>query len=598
MTRLLLAALVAPGLAVDMDTLPEPYAVRVAETPLTSQYGLHPVPGMTLPVLELEPAVRRDLSSKCARSSPRAVLTVLPGAGRVLVQERRGHDRSVVFADGGESLARLFAQLPKGESLRAGAIVGTRQPPEKVWCGPKFVVASRRSAGARFDAVSLLDRSALDDALRANHFDGLIIVEVHPDTSWQTLVSFLVTFDDHLLPDSKFPRVHVALSRSAPPLEPVVPVLGPRAEPTSLDVRVELEGRLVAHFETPTRLVHATGQVLATYEGGVISTGIPCAPNTCRARRDEVELVNRAGWRPRGASGGTMELSDGTLTMGSGEHSVPVGQIVGTPNATGEAMIRLGLLHADIPEVTIGQLARATWDGRVVRGGEDTGRWSAEGIQFGTDIFGLTELSTLSGEGELEELQCRPAPGAEVAFRLTRTSSTDASGEWRGPRGWAYPLPLHTLDHPEVRAACIASAMHLAELDALPPGEPEVEVEDGVLGGVMVNGQRGVIDGSFLDDWMRGYAPVHHSALELKRQSRAVLPAGAAPLAEGAPRCRVRVFIDERGIPERARAEACPEPLRAAAIEAVLDWRWKRPEFDGQNRHVQTVVGVEFETPE
>lgn len=87
-----------------------------------------------------------------------------------------------------------------------------------------------------------------------------------------------------------------------------------------------------------------------------------------------------------------------------------------------------------------------------------------------------------------------------------------------------------------------------------------------------------------------------HADLPLTSSTPPAYPEGAASL--GVVECPAEVLVDKRGRPTVVRIDdACPEPLREAAREAVMSWRWqpaRRRGDRGPRVHARTLVTVRF----
>jgi TonB family protein len=59
--------------------------------------------------------------------------------------------------------------------------------------------------------------------------------------------------------------------------------------------------------------------------------------------------------------------------------------------------------------------------------------------------------------------------------------------------------------------------------------------------------------------------------------------------------CKVRIFIDEKGVPTEARPEACPKVFRDAATTAALKWRFEPHKVDGQASKAQFILSLRFQ---
>ncbi len=58
--------------------------------------------------------------------------------------------------------------------------------------------------------------------------------------------------------------------------------------------------------------------------------------------------------------------------------------------------------------------------------------------------------------------------------------------------------------------------------------------------------------------------------------------------------CKVRMFIDETGVPTEALAEDCPVDFRKAATTAAMKWRFEPYKFNGQASKAQFTLTLRF----
>ena len=121
------------------------------------------------------------------------------------------------------------------------------------------------------------------------------------------------------------------------------------------------------------------------------------------------------------------------------------------------------------------------------------------------------------------------------------------------------------------------------------PGGVEGGVEGGVVGGVIGGVEGGVIGGQ-----LGGVRVFHHRELEVKKRILPGYPEAAKPLNLGDQRCKVQVFIDEKGIPYDAKVEDCPKVFHQATREGILKWRWYPPKADRQKVKARTTIVVNF----
>jgi hypothetical protein len=113
--------------------------------------------------------------------------------------------------------------------------------------------------------------------------------------------------------------------------------------------------------------------------------------------------------------------------------------------------------------------------------------------------------------------------------------------------------------------------------------------EGGVVGGVIGGVEGGVIGGQ-----LGGVRAFHHSELEVKRRRTPDYPEAARSLNLGKQRCKVRVLIDEKGIPYQATVEDCPKVFHESARQAIMQWRWYPPRAGRDKVKAQTVIVINY----
>lgn len=160
--------------------------------------------------------------------------------------------------------------------------------------------------------------------------------------------------------------------------------------------------------------------------------------------------------------------------------------------------------------------------------------------------------------------------------------------------GPAEPSPTEAPIPDELRDA-------VAELDDAVPdevtseagGDPEAGVTGiphGVLGGVL----GGVIGSTGDGPPLGGPTTVHHSEVRVKRRTALGYPEAAYDLGLGRVTCRVRVFIDESGVPRDVRSAVCPPVFRDALERGLSRWRWYPARVEGTPVEAQFLLSVQF----
>ncbi len=532
-------SLAATAAAVDMDTLPEPYRLVDIETGSGFQYGVHPVPGMTLPILLRH---TRDCTQ-----TPTALISVPPDGSSAVVEQLGGDGGAVVFADASLALSEVLAAVPEGMPIRAAALYSAERPQSGTWCGPLLPIADARARGPKFQAGDLAETSSLYDAIRKSGNKGHVVMTIPPTAPWADVA--LWTSRMHF----ELTGLQVLLDAEASPppsFQPALPALDP---PDGTYATATQDGVTIARFETPTRLAHASGQVLATYDNGGISVLFTPQAGPPQTRVFEVEMMGLDHWKPERPSIPYLEVDGSRLMRGRDE----VGAIQGEPYAVQTAMIQLGLASKELSSVTIAGLAEAHWDGRLTLAYDEAARWSAQGIRVAETEHTLAELSAVEQTDDGPRLACKASPDVPATVFMTADTATftgvdDTSAVRAGT------LPLGELDHAQVRAACVGAAITFQTQQQRAADQPNVAVTGGVIGG-----QLGL-----------GVTRVHQNEVERKRLRTPSYPEGDVGEFTGRQDCVVEISIDAEGVPSSVKIVRCPVPFQAVTEDAVMRSRW------------------------
>jgi outer membrane biosynthesis protein TonB len=114
--------------------------------------------------------------------------------------------------------------------------------------------------------------------------------------------------------------------------------------------------------------------------------------------------------------------------------------------------------------------------------------------------------------------------------------------------------------------------------------------EGGVVGGVV-----GGVEGGVLGGVLGGGPKVfHHSELEVKKRVQPGYPSAAKPLNLGTQRCKVKVMIDEKGVPYHAEIQDCPKVFHSSAKDAIMKWRWYPPRAEKMKVRAQTLIVFKY----
>ncbi|MCB9741034.1 MAG: energy transducer TonB [Alphaproteobacteria bacterium] len=96
-----------------------------------------------------------------------------------------------------------------------------------------------------------------------------------------------------------------------------------------------------------------------------------------------------------------------------------------------------------------------------------------------------------------------------------------------------------------------------------------------------------------LVDWSVPPAEVHWSEVKVKKRVNPSFPDEMkARNVEGS--CRLRIYIDERGVPYRITTESCDPGFEQSAIEACEKWRFYPMKRDGVAIPAQFVLSIRF----
>lgn len=87
---------------------------------------------------------------------------------------------------------------------------------------------------------------------------------------------------------------------------------------------------------------------------------------------------------------------------------------------------------------------------------------------------------------------------------------------------------------------------------------------------------------------------VHSSEVQVKTRIQPKYPMAAKDLNLGDVVCKVRIFIDPKGIPERLEFLSCPAVFQGETTEALLKWRFYPLKHGGQPVAAQFVVSIKY----
>ena len=192
------------------------------------------------------------------------------------------------------------------------------------------------------------------------------------------------------------------------------------------------------------------------------------------------------------------------------------------------------------------------------------------GMRLENDPFRVEVLMVVTEGAPTVAVAYDPAISATLAAREQETLEVVAPMKDGSRRKFTF-----TLDG-------ASSAFDVCGLDALLPAPlllpvshmQGVEVDEVVLG----------IPGSFYF--------FHHSEVRVKRQVPVGYPEEAVGLGETT--CRVRVFLDTKGVPTRVVPDRCPEVFHATLVENIAKWRWHPATYQGERVEGTFVFAVKF----
>lgn len=127
----------------------------------------------------------------------------------------------------------------------------------------------------------------------------------------------------------------------------------------------------------------------------------------------------------------------------------------------------------------------------------------------------------------------------------------------------------------------------------VPKGGVEGGVEGGVVGGVAGGVVGGVVGGE-IGGQLGGIRTFHHSEVTTKKRVSPVYPDAAKEMNLGNVDCRVRIFIDENGVPFDVKFEACPKVFQASAKDAIMQWRWYPAKVGTEKVKAQFLLNIAY----
>ena len=124
------------------------------------------------------------------------------------------------------------------------------------------------------------------------------------------------------------------------------------------------------------------------------------------------------------------------------------------------------------------------------------------------------------------------------------------------------------------------------------PAKPAPEFRGGFEGGVIGGVEGGVVGGQ-----VSSPRSFHHSELAVRHRVTPDYPPEAAELGPDPQMCKVRVFIEEQGVPYNFIFESCARVFHDSVRTALADWRWHPAKFNGEKVKAQFLMNVRFNPP-
>ena len=94
-----------------------------------------------------------------------------------------------------------------------------------------------------------------------------------------------------------------------------------------------------------------------------------------------------------------------------------------------------------------------------------------------------------------------------------------------------------------------------------------------------------------------GYKVMHHSDVEWKNRAIPDYPEAAREMNLGEVECRVRMFVDEKGMPNDIEFVACPKVFQDTTREAFFKSRWYPAKVDNAKTRAQFLLVYKYVPP-
>ena len=94
-----------------------------------------------------------------------------------------------------------------------------------------------------------------------------------------------------------------------------------------------------------------------------------------------------------------------------------------------------------------------------------------------------------------------------------------------------------------------------------------------------------------------GYKVMHHSDVEWKNRAIPDYPEAAREMNLGEVECRVRMFVDEKGMPNNIEFVACPKVFQDTTREAFFKSRWYPAKVDNAKTRAQFLLVYKYVPP-
>ena len=518
----------------DIGPLPEPFGVPEWSEDRPTSYGLHPGPDVTIPY---------GLPVRCEELSPNRQIVIGPSGVH--------SDRMV----DGEELVAVLAHLHMTaedvfDHIDSGPILVTVL--EKAehcavgnWSGIRVVLVDR--GRRRVSPLDLIDNSGLRRRVKPN--ETLVLPR---DVSWSGFAQWVFAVG---APET---RVMLTSDFEASELDALIDSGGGSAAfwngiepdtaslPTATEVSIVHEGELIAEFDSAGRLVHASGEVLATIRDGVIVTSVAHAQS--RLNRTGVFESAIVGDAAEGLSFGWRLDADELY-----HRDLLVGVVEGDLNMHQRQMVLLGFSHRVVAHVGW-RHSTAAVDGML----GDNASWGVDGVEFDGAVLAFDEVVEETPWG----IRCYSAPKS-TSYADVDSASLALTIDGARPESFeSYPRRELSLESPIVRAACVRAA--------------RIGRMRGTLGGVASPVSVALEDAQPLDS------------------PRPAYPDRALRLDLGPAECIAEIIVDVTGHPTVETVKGCSIPFQNS-VRSTVEERWTFESTPNRSHRLRISEAFAFE---